>query len=914
MRWSGEGSRHFCGLGAFVKDVGWGLGVVAPRGLAVERSLCTRARRIRLAVAMACSALACLAFGSEQASATPLPTTISSNMTLTAADSPYTGSSVTIASGVTVTAEPGAVVKLTGSLSVSGTLDAQGTATNPVVFTSSQDSAAGQWNGIDLNSGSGASVLSHIQLRYADYGIGVYNGVSPQITDSTVRNNSVRGIEVHAGGSPDIARNTVSSNGAEGIYYKTGLSSQQGTVKIHDNVVQNNAGDGIYLKADYSNAVSGNTLGGNTITGNGGRGIYYGSGSNNLPADIDENTLSGNGQNGAFIGGYLTSSTTWENRGYPIVLLAGQVTVDSGATLTLGPGLILKGEPAGGALSVSGNVQAIGTQANPITFTSLKDDSVGGDTNGDGAASNPAPGDWRGIDFNTGSGASVLSHIELRYADYGIGVYNGVSPQITDSTIRNNLYRGIEVTAGGSPEIARNTVSSNGIEGIYYKPVSTSQQGTIKIHDNTVNNNAGDGIYVSLSGNYNVTGTTLGANTVTSNGGKGIYYLSPNPLPSDVDDNTVTGNAKNAIWLAGRVASSATWENRGYPIVLLAGQVTVDSGATLTLGPGLILKGEPAGGALSVSGNVQAIGTQANPITFTSLKDDSVGGDTNGDGAASAPAGGDWAGIVFNSGSTNSGTGSLDNTKIMYGGRTLGNVTVYCSCPTPPTITHSTIANSRAVGLYVNGNPGGSGDMISWSKFSNNPSYAIQKAGTTQLLARHNDFNSASGPKPAGSGDAVSSLVTYQPFVSAQKDTCHGQDHQCGHGGDPVSLATGELNYSHTDLELTGKGLPLVFSRAYNSQDPTDAGLGPGWSHYGLISATELENGDVVIRRADGRGDLFTKTQSGYTPPSGVSDTLVRNGDGTYKLTALDRTVYDFDSSGRITRITDDHGLATKDR
>ncbi|HMJ73326.1 MAG TPA: hypothetical protein VK471_08200, partial [Solirubrobacterales bacterium] len=131
------------------------------------------------------------------ASATVLPGKITENMTLTAAGSPYTGSSVTIESGVTVNAEPGAELKV-GELVVKGTLKAEGSAEKPILFTSTSDSAAGQWGGVKLEAGSGGSVIDHAELRYAGSGsnnptIKISGGISPTITHNTIRNGSYTG-------------------------------------------------------------------------------------------------------------------------------------------------------------------------------------------------------------------------------------------------------------------------------------------------------------------------------------------------------------------------------------------------------------------------------------------------------------------------------------------------------------------------------------------------------------------------------------------------------------------------------------------------------------------------------------------------------------------------------------------------
>src|SRR5215475_14560948 len=68
------------------------------------------------------------------ASATPLPPTIEESTILTAAGSPYTGGSVGISPGVTLTIEPGVELKVE-AMTVYGTLDVNGTASEPVVFT-----------------------------------------------------------------------------------------------------------------------------------------------------------------------------------------------------------------------------------------------------------------------------------------------------------------------------------------------------------------------------------------------------------------------------------------------------------------------------------------------------------------------------------------------------------------------------------------------------------------------------------------------------------------------------------------------------------------------------------------------------------------------------------------------------------
>lgn len=87
-----------------------------------------------------------------------------------------------------------------------------------------------------------------------------------------------------------------------------------------------------------------------------------------------------------------TTDTTWSAANSPYIL-DGTVTVASGATLTIEPGVVVKANGQLRELRVNGTLVASGTAGNRIVFTSIQDDSVGGDSGGDGATVG-APGQW----------------------------------------------------------------------------------------------------------------------------------------------------------------------------------------------------------------------------------------------------------------------------------------------------------------------------------------------------------------------------------------------------------------------------------------------------------------------------------------------------------------------------------------
>jgi RHS repeat-associated protein len=164
--------------------------------------------------------------------------------------------------------------------------------------------------------------------------------------------------------------------------------------------------------------------------------------------------------------GNITTDETWDLSGSPY-MIKSNVTVESGSTLTILPGVVVKFDGYFG-LDIEGALHAVGNLLNKITFTSNQP--------------SPAPGNWQHLRLNS---SSTLKHAVVEYSDIGVGPGGAI---VSHTTLRKNNI-GLKLTTPTTQPIAHNKIKDNavgiliegGIAGSYF-------QGTIS--NNAIENNS----------------------------------------------------------------------------------------------------------------------------------------------------------------------------------------------------------------------------------------------------------------------------------------------------------------------------------------------------------------------------------------------------------------------------------------
>ena len=400
-------------------------------------------------------------FGSESpfssvAPATTISADITANTTWDLNGSPYViTSSVHIKPGITLTIDPGVEVRLDQYVSliadaplntggtlkpVGGTLNAVGTATQPITFTGDFPAGAtpapGFWNciqilGADSTHLNTGSVLSYVNIRYGGDGYKLPAHANLYLTYAHVA----------------ISHANIDDADGDGIYADLG-----GTPDVSDTSFSSNI--------QHANS-------------NNGYAVELGDGS--VDPVLANLSASGNTYDGiALDGGTLAGSNTWDASGLPYYLTRNE-TLAAGGTLTIAPGVEVRLDQYV-SLIAEGTLNAVGTATQPITFT--------GDFP---AGATPTPGSWTSIQIlGTASQPNVGSTIQYATVEYG---GNGTSEiqvgygkvNITDSQILSSGSDGFYAGPGGAGSSIHNSQIVNNSN---YAVENTDPAGTLMADNN----------------------------------------------------------------------------------------------------------------------------------------------------------------------------------------------------------------------------------------------------------------------------------------------------------------------------------------------------------------------------------------------------------------------------------------------
>ena len=129
--------------------------------------------------------------------------------------------------------------------------------------------------------------------------------------------------------------------------------------------------------------------------------------------------------------------------------------------------------------------------------------------------------------------------------------------------------------------------------------------------------------------------------------------------------------------------------------------------------------------------------------------------------------------------------------------------------------------------------------------------------------------------------------------------------------GGQVNAVTGNVWYSTRDISIRARAFDLSIQRSYNSLRGSEAGpFGNGWTFNYNEKLVINPDTSVTWNDADGSQHTFTAkaTTGGYAPPRGVPARLVKNWDGSFSLWRLDGIREAFDSTGKLSSVTDRNG------
>lgn len=724
--------------------------------------------------------------------------------------------SIDIDNGVTLTINPGVVVKFASDADIEayGTLNAQGTEEDRIVFTSEKDDSyggntdgdpesvpeRGDWRYLYLRNAG--SVIEHSILRFGGGSSGtivIRDGLHT-LNNLTLTNSGDSGIRFFSGnGSMVMSNITASANNGSGIEggsdYVMEISNSE-FIENADYGVESTSGSGIVrllenstLERNGSGGLRNTTATGqqtflnNTVRDNQGHGLWVANSDEEIL--FEANIVEGNRSDGVVSSSARFIDNELRDNRYPIgvtnrlgnryvddqdndgniiennrfdnaisVFTGIRDTLDTvfpeaipqpvyvavehltvGNYLEIEPGVVFKFED-GRRLRMSNGSElyAVGTEEDPVVFTSWRDTTWGGWTHAPEATDFAQKGDWSYVEFRSGSSReSRLKHVVASY-----GRYNFIFRELLNSPV-DNLYShnassyGSYLLSDGQVVFENSRFEDNDGEAIY---VTSNNEATVRnsvirnnnddglgavsgsafreISNSIIEDNSGHGIFVSAA----TIPQTFKGNTIRNNGASGIWNNNTDAEPEEVQfiGNQVSDNAQDGIVSSRARFIDNTITGNRYPIGVTdrLGNIYVDAegddgnvidnnafnkaiaaytgirdtlstvfpeeisepvyvavehlsiGNDLVIDPGVIFKFEDSNRIrITNGGELQALGTEQEPVVFTSWRDTTWGGWTHEPDMEETVQKGDWSYLEFRSGSSRDSR--LEHVVLQYG-------------------------------------------------------------------------------------------------------------------------------------------------------------------------------------------------------------------------------------------------------
>lgn len=549
------------------------------------------------------------------------------NQTWTPAGSPYVvQGDLIVPQFASLTIEPGTVVRfddgdlqisgidnIRAELTINGTLNATGTAAQPILFEANSGTSPSTWYGIVVSGQAASATIQHVQIRHAARGIrsqapgnvlqltqsslsdnvvGLHiEAGTPTIDVVVVRNQTGDGVWVTGNASPTLSNCLIHSNAQSGVNFD--MSSGSNTAVIHQCTIHANGNRGISVRANSGASINA-TIRNSNITNNQ-YGIERASSLGAATVSVQYsnvwghviNFLSASAGTGTFSANplYVSSSNLRLTSNSPS-RFAGEFGLDIGAlpytgdptpglygTLWQNTTLAAAGSPytVPGDLTIALGVALTLEPGTTLSFANSDLMAANADTtrselialgalNAQGSAAAPivlrgasaTPSSWRGLRFPSGSSGSTVSHADIAHAAYGIESATSGSVALSRLDLRQN-GTGVRVTAGilNLDAVTLRESTSHGLEVL--------SGGSATVRNAVIRNNGGAGIHYTASSPAQ--SLSVGNATIYANAAQGIQAVGIGTVPAAMVRNSIVTHNQTGLGVSGTGAITATYND-----------------------------------------------------------------------------------------------------------------------------------------------------------------------------------------------------------------------------------------------------------------------------------------------------------------------------------------------------------------